>query len=130
MCGCGLCVAIAGRDKVALVSATQDLILQAKKNVHLNPFEAGGTLEEAAKTGAHAGKARKQKGVCGHCGEPFSELPDGTMGCLDAYRRGSEMALTGEVFVLADMGPEPVEEGQFDAMADAGENGSDGGVIA
>ncbi len=122
-------VAIAGRDKVAIVSATQDLILQAKKNVHLNPFEAGGTLEEAAKTGAHAGKARKQKGVCGHCGEPFSELPDGTMGCLDAYRRGSEMALTGEVFVLADMGPEPVEEGQFDAMAQATEPG-DGGESA
>ena len=123
-------VAIAGRERVALVSAAQDLILQAAKNVHLNPFEAGGGLPDAQKMGTRAGPAKKQKGTCGHCGEPFTELPDGTMGCMDAYEKGSRVALTGVTEALVDMGPEPVEEGMFDAMMAAGTSGEDAGESA
>jgi Rhs element Vgr protein len=39
-------VAIGGRGKVALVSATEDVIVQAKKDLHLNPFESGGKVPE------------------------------------------------------------------------------------
>ena len=40
-------LALAGREKVALVSATDDLILQAKKDLHLNPYESSTELEAA-----------------------------------------------------------------------------------
>jgi type VI secretion system secreted protein VgrG len=40
-------LALAGREKTALVSATDDLILQAAKDLHLNPYAAGGNLEPA-----------------------------------------------------------------------------------
>jgi type VI secretion system secreted protein VgrG len=107
-------VAVAGRQKVALVSATSDVILQARKNVHLNPFEPGAPLAEAARRGAEAGRDPTPPGVCEHCGLPMSPLPDGTMGCLDTYQRAASIALEGTVEMFADMGPDPVPEGHLD----------------
>ena len=116
-------IAIAGRQKVALVSATKDVILQAGKDVHLNPFEPGAPLSEAHRPGAEAGVDRTPPGACEHCGLPMSELPDGTIGCLDAYQRAAGVALEGTIEMLADMGPDPVPEGQVDeAPPGAGES--------
>ncbi len=67
-------VAIAGRGKVAVVSGTDDLILQAKKNLHLNPFEAGASMPEAAKL---AGDVAGEMFRCGECGEKLIEGPEG-----------------------------------------------------
>lgn len=40
-------IAIGGRQKVALVSAESDVIVQSKKNLHLNPFSSARKLNDA-----------------------------------------------------------------------------------
>jgi hypothetical protein len=40
-------IAIGGREKVALVSATSDVIVQAKEDLHLNPYSEGKPPREA-----------------------------------------------------------------------------------
>ncbi|HRI70322.1 MAG TPA: type VI secretion system tip protein TssI/VgrG, partial [Polyangium sp.] len=44
-------IAIGGREKVAVVSATNDVILQAKQDLHLNPFSEGKAPREATRIG-------------------------------------------------------------------------------
>jgi len=39
-------IAIGGRGKVALISGTDDVIVQAKKDLHLNPYEGSGQIPE------------------------------------------------------------------------------------
>lgn len=67
-------IAVAGREKVAVVSATDDLILQAGKNLHLNPFDASDSMPEAARLeGDPAGDMFR----CHECGEKLTEGPEG-----------------------------------------------------
>ncbi len=47
-------IAIGGREKVALISATNDVIVQAKNDLHLNPFSEGKAPREATRMGPAA----------------------------------------------------------------------------
>jgi type VI secretion system secreted protein VgrG len=67
-------LALAGREKVALVSATDDLILQAKKDLHLNPYESTSEMEPArGLEGDPVGDAMR----CGVCSSPLVLGPEG-----------------------------------------------------
>ncbi|MBK8259321.1 MAG: type VI secretion system tip protein VgrG [Polyangiaceae bacterium] len=65
---------IASRGRSALISATDDVIVQGKKTVHLNPYQASGTLSEIASIEGASGGPR-----CARCGEALSETADGLM---------------------------------------------------
>lgn len=59
-------VAIAARDRAALVSATNDVIVQAARDVHLNPHDAPSRpLEEAERLDADVGPPPPRCEVCG-----------------------------------------------------------------
>lgn len=64
-------IAIAGRQKVALVSATDDVIVQAKKDLHLNPYESDGRLKQGVRiAGTSAQREGEQTPPCATCGGP------------------------------------------------------------
>jgi hypothetical protein len=61
-------IAIAGREKVALISATDDVLIQARGDTHLNPFEGSGEMPPAtALEGDPVGDAAR----CGICASPL-----------------------------------------------------------
>jgi type VI secretion system secreted protein VgrG len=63
---------IAARGRSALISATDDVIVQGQKTVHLNPYQPSGTLAEIAPIDGAAAGPR-----CARCGEALTETPDG-----------------------------------------------------
>jgi type VI secretion system secreted protein VgrG len=66
-------VVLAAREKAAVISGTDDVIVQAKNNVHLNPYEGGG-LAQAEGMAGRVGRAReKPPGVCDLCGGELDE---------------------------------------------------------
>ena len=71
-------VAVAGQGQVAVVAGTGDVIVQAARNVHLNPFEQAEKPDEAR---ARAVVRRRDRTVvrCSHCGEPLIAGPDGAV---------------------------------------------------
>jgi hypothetical protein len=60
-------VAVAGREKVALVSATDDVIIQAKNDLHLNPFE-GGALAPGTSIAGETVATHEESPPCKTCG--------------------------------------------------------------
>lgn len=67
-------LAVAGREKVAVVSATADVVVQAGKNLHLNPFEPGAAMEPAATLrGEHPDDLQR----CDVCGGQLVAGPEG-----------------------------------------------------
>ncbi len=66
-------LALAGRAKVALVSATDDVIVQARKSLHLNPYVGSGAPPEpAARLDGDVNDAR-----CPRCGGEMNESAGG-----------------------------------------------------
>jgi hypothetical protein len=79
-------VAIAGREKVAVVSATDDIIVQAAKNVHLNPYQPGGAARPAVRLDHDFEEAPHQPGTCSVCAKPLTDegfCPDIAAGMHD-----------------------------------------------
>ena len=64
--------ALVAREKVAVMSANEELILQAGKDLHLNPFEAAGAMDRAEALSPGGSEPRP---VCDICG---TELVGGT----------------------------------------------------
>ncbi|HSO00136.1 MAG TPA: type VI secretion system tip protein TssI/VgrG [Candidatus Nanopelagicales bacterium] len=71
-------VAIAAREKAALISATDDVIVQAAKNLHLNPHQSSGAPDPAEAIGGEMGRAPLH---CHRCGERLVEGPSGAYVC-------------------------------------------------
>jgi type VI secretion system secreted protein VgrG len=72
-------VVIAGREKTAVISTTDDVIVQAKGNVHLNPYESRTAPPRAEPLGAAAGAPTPRCAVCGEAlvsGEDGPACPD------------------------------------------------------
>ncbi|MEZ4296367.1 MAG: type VI secretion system tip protein TssI/VgrG [Polyangiaceae bacterium] len=63
--------ALAAGGKVGVISDTGDVIVQAQKDVHLNPFVAGGTRPKVAKTGT-LGAPPPDPDRCVVCGDPLT----------------------------------------------------------
>ena len=84
-------VVVAAREKAAVISATEDVLVQAKKNVHLNPYEGGG-LRPAMGLDGPVGKPRERPpGICGFCGAEADES-DGDHACTAAREEASQLA--------------------------------------
>ncbi len=64
---------LAARSRVAVISATDDVIVQGKKTVHLNPYQSAGTLAQVATIGGPPPGPR-----CARCGAELTETPEGT----------------------------------------------------
>ena len=81
-------VAIAAREKAALISTGDDVLIQAKGNVHLNPYESGKRMDRAARIdGAIPDGIRR----CDVCGEELVAGDDGAV-CASTVKleHGSE----------------------------------------
>jgi hypothetical protein len=75
-------VAIAAREKAALISTGDDVLIQAKGNVHLNPFESKKRMDRAARIdGAIPDGVRR----CDVCGEELVEGDTGAV-CVNAAK--------------------------------------------
>ncbi|WP_170319965.1 type VI secretion system Vgr family protein [Polyangium spumosum] len=87
-------VAIGGRSKVAVVSATDDVIVQSSKDLHLNPFASGGGLPKAQRLDPAAPMAIGPE-VCAVCGgelvgeDMFRRSCAAMLGALPAGRASS-----------------------------------------
>ena len=78
-------LALAARSKAALVSATDDVIIQARNNLHLNPYVAtGAPPEPASRLDGEVSAAR-----CPRCGGEMNEGADGPV-CPQHAPAGSE----------------------------------------
>ncbi|HSN99305.1 MAG TPA: hypothetical protein VLS89_13510, partial [Candidatus Nanopelagicales bacterium] len=74
-------VAIASRGKAAIVSATDDVIVQAQQNVHLNPYEGSGKLKKAVRIEGHVQPSdRTEIPICATCQAPMESV-DGRWVC-------------------------------------------------
>jgi type VI secretion system secreted protein VgrG len=65
-------VALGARGKAAVVSATDEVVLQAAKNLHLNPYGGGGLAPIRTPQGEAGGEAVKYD-PCPDCGAPRVE---------------------------------------------------------
>ncbi len=75
-------VAIAAREKAALISTGDDVLIQAKGNVHLNPYESKKRMDRAARIdGAIPEGVRR----CDVCGEELVQGDDGAT-CVNAVK--------------------------------------------
>jgi hypothetical protein len=84
-------VVVAAREKAAVISATSDVIVQARNNVHLNPYEGGG-LTPAASLGGPVGKPRTPPpDVCDFCGGEQDES-GGYHSCASSWEEASQLA--------------------------------------
>ncbi len=78
---------VAAREKVAVMSAMNDVIVQAQKDLHLNPYAGGGDMPDAERLdGDPVGELLR----CDQCGSKLRETPEGWMCPQDA------MAMMGE----------------------------------
>ena len=94
-------VVVASREKAAVISATSDVIVQAKNNVHLNPYEGGG-LAPAASLGGPVGKPRpRSPGVCDFCGAELDHT-HGDHACTAAREEASQLAAHKQTEGLAE----------------------------
>lgn len=73
-------VAVGARGKAALVSATDEVILQASKDLHLNPYSGGDLSRVETPSGKAGGKAVSYE-LCDDCGAP--RLEGGEHECID-----------------------------------------------
>ncbi|HLM76619.1 MAG TPA: type VI secretion system tip protein TssI/VgrG, partial [Polyangiaceae bacterium] len=73
-------IAIGARDNAAMVSATGDIILQAKRDLHLNPFAEGGSLPEIERLEPPVPTPADPE-VCAHCGGAIAIAEDGGRSC-------------------------------------------------
>lgn len=62
-------VAVGARGKAAIVSATDEIVLQAAKNLHLNPYGGGGLSPIQTPRGEVGGEAMSYD-LCDDCGAP------------------------------------------------------------
>lgn len=75
-------VAIAAREKAALISTGDDVLIQASGNVHLNPYESKKRMDRAARIdGAIPDGVRR----CHVCGEELVPGDDGAV-CVNAVK--------------------------------------------
>jgi type VI secretion system secreted protein VgrG len=73
-------VVLAAREKAAILSSSDDVIVQAKNNVHLNPYQGGG-LTPAKSLAGEVGQPRENPpGVCSFCANEIDES-DGDRFC-------------------------------------------------
>ncbi|MBM4357212.1 MAG: type VI secretion system tip protein VgrG [Deltaproteobacteria bacterium] len=91
-------IAIGARGKAALVSATDEIILQSSKTLHLNPYGGGGLAPIKTPQGQAGGEAPSYN-LCGDCGAPKNE--------------------TDQHVCAATAGPEPKGDGLAEGAADA-----------
>jgi type VI secretion system secreted protein VgrG len=75
-------VAIAAREKAALISTGDDVLIQAKGNVHLNPYESKKRVDRAARIDGSIPDGVRRCDVCGE------ELVEGDTGavCVNAVK--------------------------------------------
>jgi hypothetical protein len=91
-------IAIGGRERVAIVSAASDVIVQAKQDLHLNPYSTGGDVPEIERLEPPVPRPIDPE-KCASCGGGlhFAEngarscvamegsLPEGRVAVLDAF---------------------------------------------
>jgi type VI secretion system secreted protein VgrG len=113
-------IAIGARDNAAVVSATGDVILQAKKDLHLNPFAEGGSLPEIDRLEPPVPTPADPE-VCAHCGGAVTIAENGGRSCASMQ---GELP-NGRIVPLGDS--EPAEG---DAGADGGSFAEDSRVLS
>jgi type VI secretion system secreted protein VgrG len=105
-------IAIGARENAAMVSATGDIVLQAKRDLHLNPFAEGGSLPAIERLEPPVPTPVDPE-VCARCGGAITiaenggrscasiegELPAGRIASLGAEEPpGDDAASSGEAF--------------------------------
>jgi len=73
-------IAIGARDNAAMVSATGDIILQARRDIHLNPFAEGGRLPEIERLQPPVPQP-VDPDKCAHCGGAITLAENGARTC-------------------------------------------------
>ncbi len=68
-------IAIAGRQKVAVVSATDDVIVQAKNDLHLNPYQ-GGAISPGTSLAGETVTNAEESPPCKTCGGAQTRVGD------------------------------------------------------
>jgi type VI secretion system secreted protein VgrG len=86
-------VVVASRDKAAVISANDDVLVQAKQNVHLNPYEGGGIAPVQSMAGEVGKATPPEPGKCGFCGAELEER-DGDRFCPDAEAHAAQVEPT------------------------------------
>lgn len=79
-------IAIGARNNAAMVSATGDVILQARRSLHLNPFADGGALPEIERLQPPLPQPVDPE-KCAHCGGSITLAENGARSC-DAMAGG------------------------------------------
>ena len=85
-------VVVAAREKAAVISATSDVIVQAKNNVHLNPYEGGGLAPAASFEGPVGQPRTPPPDVCDFCGGEQDDS-GGYHSCASSWEEASQLAL-------------------------------------
>jgi type VI secretion system secreted protein VgrG len=100
-------VVVASREKAAVISATDDVIVQAGKHTQLNPYIAGGPMPQAISMKGPVGKSKPlPPGVCAGCGGER----DGDHGPCITAREEVEKLEEHSVVYAKPSEPDPADE--------------------